>query len=153
MEPRPYKGPITKESQTGRENKKKGGLGPRKSGDRVERMVAKQTGGQRNIGSGAFKNTNKNLEGDVDIPDADGRPLVKLEVKASGVISAKGERTYALSKSVLDQMVREAEMNKEIGALWLHFKGQTLEEGYLIMQARDWLRFLELAKLGASVQK
>lgn len=135
------------------EGKKKGGKSPRQQGARVERMVAKHTGGTKTIGSGAFKNTNHNLEGDVEIPDADGKPLVKLEVKACGVISAKGEKSYALSQKVLEQMVKEADNANEIGALWLHFKGQALENGYLIMQAKHWTRFLELAKLGATMEK
>jgi hypothetical protein len=135
------------------EGKKRGGKSPRQQGARVERMVAKHTGGTKTIGSGAFKNTNHNLEGDVEVPDADGKPLVKLEVKACGVISAKGEKSYALSKNMLDQMVKEAEAVNEIGAAWIHYKGQSIEEGYIIMQAKHWTRFLELAKLGATLEK
>ena len=145
--------PVTKESQTRRENKK-GGKSPRRAGDRVERMIATETGGQRNPGSGAFKGTNKNLEGDVDIPDADGRPLVKLEVKMrEPAVTTQVEKTIAFPISVLDQMVKEAETANEIGGLWIHVKGRPLEDGYLVMSARHWLRFLELAKLGASMEK
>ena len=144
--------PVTKTDQTRRENKR-GGKGPRKSGDRVERMVAKATGGQRNPGSGAFKNSNKNLVGDVDVNDADGTPLVKIEVKACGTLNTKGEKSYALSKGVLDQMVKEAEDNSEIGALFLHFKGESLDDGYVIMKTKHWNQFLEYAKLGATLVK
>ena len=133
--------------------KKKGGKGPRRSGDRVEKIVARNLGGERTIGSGAFKNTNHNLTGDVEVYDNERQPFIKLEVKASGIISANGEKVYSLAKSTLDQMVREADEAKEIGAMFLHFKGQSVEDGYIIMQNRHWKELLELAKLGRTIQK
>ena len=143
---------VSKEMQTGRENKR-GGKGPRRSGDRVERMVAKEIGGSRNPGSGAFKNTNKDLTGDVSVNDADNKPLMKIEVKACGTLNTKGEKSYALSKAVLDQMVKEAEDGNQLGSLFLHFKGESLDDGYAIMLVRHWKQLLELAKLGATLVK
>jgi len=125
--------------------KKKGGKGPRKSGDRVERLVAKELGGERVPMSGAAKNF---ATGDVEIKDANGRKFVKLEVKASGLISTSGEKSYILSKNVLDQMVQEAEKDGEVGALVIHFKNQPIEEGYTIMSTKHFKMFLEWAKLG-----
>src|SRR5690349_17469071 len=57
------------------EKKARGGLSPRRAGDRVERLVAKELGEKRNVGSGAFKNTNKNLTGDLDIHDNNGKAI------------------------------------------------------------------------------
>jgi hypothetical protein len=135
------------------EPKKKGGKGPRRSGDRVERMVAKNLGGSRTPGSGAIKDSNRNLTGDVEVPDALGRFFLKMEVKASGIISAKGEKNYSLSKKVLDQMFNEAEASKELGMLWIHFKGQNIEDGYGIIQGKHLKELIELAKIGHALKK
>ena len=126
----------------------KGGTSPRRSGDRVERIIAKDLGEQRTVGSGAFKFSNKNLTGDIDVHDNEGREFVKLEVKASGTINTKGERSYNLTTKVLDQMQDEAESAHELGALILYFKnGRT----YTIMPYEHWKELLELAKLGRTM--
>ena len=139
--------PITKEG------KKRGGKSPRQSGNRVEKLVARNLGGERTVGSGAFKNTNHNLTGDMEIYDNEKAPFIKFEVKASGALSAAGEKSFVMKKDVLDQMVKEAKDAGELGALFLHFKGQSIEDGYVIMQNKDWKEYLELAKLGRTALK
>jgi hypothetical protein len=136
-----------------KEPKKKGGKGPRASGNRVEKIVARNLGGERTIGSGAFKNTNHNLTGDVEVYDNEKQPFIKLEVKASGAITATGEKSFVMKRSVLDQMVQEADDAHELGAMFLHFKGQSVEDGFVIMVNRHWKEILELAKLGRTVLK
>lgn len=132
------------------EKKARGGLSPRRAGDRVERLVAKELGEKRNVGSGAFKNTNKNLTGDIDIHDNDGKPFVKLEVKYTGQIDTKGAKVYPLTTKVLDQMEKEAHEAGEIGALTLQFKGG---KRYEILLHEDFLQLVEWAKLGRAQLK
>lgn len=129
--------------------KKRGGTSPRAKGDRVERLVAKDLGEQRTVGSGAFKYSNKNLTGDIDVRDNEGRDFVKLEVKYSGQVNAKGEKSYVLTTSVLDQMEKEAHDAGELGALVLQYKGG---KRYAIMTFEDFQKIIELAKLGRSAQ-
>lgn len=130
------------------EPKKKGGKGPRRSGDRVERMVAKELGGSRTPGSGSIKDSNRNLKGDVEIPDINNEFFIKMEVKASGLISAKGEKSYTLTTDVLEQMFNEAEESGEVGVLWIHFKGQAIRDGYGILKGEHLKELIELAKIG-----
>jgi hypothetical protein len=132
------------------EGKKKGGLSPRRKGDRVEREFAKDLGEKRTVGSGAFKNTNKNLTGDMDVRDNEGREFIKCEVKYSGVVNTKGEKVYPLTTTVLDQMEKEATDAGEIGVLLLQYKGG---KRYAILSFEHFQSFLELAKLGRSMQK
>lgn len=129
------------------EKKARGGLSPRRAGDRVERLVAKELGEKRNVGSGAFKNTNKNLTGDLDIHDNNGKAIIKLEVKYTGQIDTKGEKVYPLTTKVLEQMEKEAHDAGEIGALTLQFKGG---KRYEILQHDDFLKLVELARLGST---
>ena len=82
--------PVPKPEST----KKRGGKSPKDKGSRVERLVAKELGTQRTVGSGAFKQSNKNLTGDMDVRDNEGKEFIKLEVKYSGTINTKGERSY-----------------------------------------------------------
>lgn len=133
--------------------KKKGGAGPRKSGARVERIVAKALGGERIPGSGAIKNSNKDLTGDVEIRDADNRPMLKLEVKASGEIHTSGSKSYSLQKKTLEQMLKEATDANQLGALLIHFKGDTLDQGYTIMSTRQFQELVEMAKLGRTIMR
>jgi hypothetical protein len=133
--------------------KKKGGKSPRASGNRVEKLVARNLGGERTIGSGAFKNTNHNLTGDVEVYDNEKRPFIKLEVKASGLLTAAGEKSFVMKRSVLDQMVKEADDAHELGALFLHFKGQSVDDGFIVMSNKHFKELVELAKLGRTVLK
>lgn len=136
----PVISPITKDP------KKKGGKGPRQSGTRVEKLVARKLGGERTVGSGAFKNTNRNLEGDVEIYDDQKRAMVKLEVKMSGAVTASGEKSYTIKKSELQQMQREADNAKELGALVFHFKGESIENAWAVVSIKTLEKFIEDAK-------
>jgi hypothetical protein len=130
--------------------KKKGGISPRKAGSRVEKIVADKLGEQRTVGSGAFKQSNKNLTGDIDVHDHEGRDFIKLEVKMTGRIDTSGAKSFILTEKVLNQMQEEAEAAKELGALVIHFKGG---KQYVCMPFEHWQQLLELAKLGRSMQK
>lgn len=97
-----------------------GGRSPRDQGNRAERLVAKYLGGERVVGSGAYKYSNKNLVGDVDVW-LSGRPYIKLEVKTTGRTNKNGP-VYSLPYTVLEQMQREAEQYNEFGCVWVHYK-------------------------------
>lgn len=132
--------------------KPKGGAGPRRSGNRVERLVAQSIGGERTVGSGAYKHSNRNLTGDVEVRDNEGRDFLKLEIKASGTISAKGEKSYSIKQPELKQMKDEAEANKELGALIFHFKGESIENSWVIMPYSHFKEMVEDAKLGRTAR-
>lgn len=133
--------------------KKKGGSGPRTSGNRIERLVAKSLDGERTPGSGAYKHTNRNLTGDVEIPDNEGKNFVKLEVKATGAVSASGEKSYTIKQSELKQMQREADEAHELGALVFHFKGESIENAWAIVSMKTLKEFIEDAKFARSARK
>jgi hypothetical protein len=135
----------------------------RNYGKDVERSVAKKVGGERTPGSGAFKFSNRNLTGDVQVNDALGRGLCKIECKGVSVISAKGEKTFTLKKSVLDQAFKEADVQGEIGVVWIHFLNNNYDEDFVafmdekgdayMIRSRHFVRLLDLAKLGAVVEE
>ena len=130
--------------------KKRGGTSPRKAGERVEREVAKDLGAQRTVGSGAFKNSNKNLTGDVDVRDNEGRDYVKLEIKMTGATNAEGDKVYSLKEKVLKQCADEAHAAGELAGLVVHYKNGTR---WVLMPLADWAVMLEDAKLGRSVAR
>jgi hypothetical protein len=115
-------------------------------GKETERRVAKKVGGERIPMSGAIKQGNFNLTGDVRVRDALNNNMMKLEIKASSSISAKGEKQINIKLDWLKQMVQEAREAHEIGALTFHFKGES-EEWYIFTE-KDILDLIELAKLG-----
>lgn len=126
----------------------------RNFGKSVEQRVATMTGGARTPMSGAIKNSNWNLTGDVEVKDASGRDFVKIEVKGTSTITPKGDKTFTLKKSVLDQAVQEADDAGEIGLVYLHWLNAKYEEDdYVIFKTRHFLRLLELAKLGAAMER
>ncbi len=138
----------------------------RRRGKEYERAVAKLVGGERTPGSGAFKNSNRNLTGDVQVNDALGRGLCKIECKGVATISPKGAKTFTLKKTVLDQAFQEAKLQGEIGVVWIHFHGEDYLNDYVILTgdedkkemhgiipARMFVDLLEKAKLGAVVQE
>lgn len=126
----------------------------RNFGKSVERQVAKIVGGERTPMSGAVKNSNRNLTGDVEVKDALGRDFMKLEVKGTSNSTPKGDKTFTLKKSVLDQTFYEAEEAHEIGALYIHWKGGSYEqEDYVILESKHFIRLIELAKLGVLVEE
>jgi hypothetical protein len=132
-------------------------------GKAVERQVAKIVGGERTPGSGAFKFSNRNLTGDVQVNDALGRGLCKIECKGTSIISAKGGKTFTLRKSVLQQAMKEADDQGEIGVVWIHFLNDQYDEDFVafmddkgdafIVRSRHFVRLLNLAKLGAVVEE
>lgn len=136
----------------------------RRFGKDVERQVAKHVGGERTPGSGAFKFSNRNLTGDVQVNDAMGRGLCKIECKGVSIISAKGEKTFTLKKSVLDQAFQEADKQGELGVVWIHWLNGSYDnddfvammddggDAYLF-RSRHFKRLIELAKLGAVVEE
>ena len=118
-------------------------------GKRVEREVARRTGGERMPMSGAIKTSVRGLEGDVRVRDSTGqRDVFVIECKGAGQITPRGERTYVLKKSVLDQMVAEAERSGAIGLVYLHWKGNDFSDDYVIFRSEHFFRFLEAAKRG-----
>lgn len=126
----------------------------RKYGRSVEQQVAKLTGGERTPGSGAIKNSVKNLEGDVriQIPDTN-RDFVVIECKATSTITPSGDRSYTLKKSVLDQMMREAEISSNtVGLVFLKWKNLPYTDDFVIFSSRHFFRFLEWAKEGARLE-
>lgn len=126
----------------------------RKFGRKVEQAVAKMTGGDRTPLSGAAKQSNRNLTGDVEVEDALGRPMLKIECKGTAGITPSGEKTFTLKKSVLDQMVEEADAASEIGCVWLHWKnGEYGKDDYVIVASRHFLQLLEWAKVGRGVER
>jgi hypothetical protein len=133
--------------------KPKGGAAPRRSGTRVERLVTKHLGAERTVGSGAFKHTSHNLTGDGELRDSEGKDFIKLEIKASGAISAKGEKIYTIKKDELDQMVKEADEAHEKGALVFHFKGQPIDKAYVIMSMEHFKELVDEAKLGRTMRR
>lgn len=137
----------TSAAERGRRNKQ--------FGTSTERAVAKITGGERTVGSGAIKTSNRNLTGDVEIRDADNaQDIIKIEVKGVSSITPSGDKTFILKKSVLDQAMSEADVVKEVGVVWLHWKNASYGvDDYAILSSTHFLQFLEWAKIGAAVER
>jgi hypothetical protein len=132
---------------------KSGGRTPKEVGKRAEREVAKKLGGDRIPGSGALKKGPRDLTGDVQIPDADGRPYIKAEVKVCGTLDALGRKSFRVTWEVVDQMIREAETAGQLGILDVHFKGESYGHDLIVMKAAHFQQFLEDAKAGRAVAK
>lgn len=125
----------------------------RRAGKAAEKKVAELTGGSRTPMSGAIKNSNWNLTGDVQVKDKANRGLMKIEVKTTSTITPAGDKTFTLKKSVLDQAIREADDAKEIGAVFIHWmNGSYEQDDYVILSSEHFLRLLELAKIGSAVE-
>lgn len=125
----------------------------RNFGKATERAVAKRTGGHRTPGSGAIKGSVHQLEGDVQVRDADERrTILVIECKGCGTLTPRGEHSFTLPKKVLDQMVGEAEAQGAIGCVYLHWKGEKFEDDYVIFKSEHFFRLMELARLGASME-
>lgn len=133
--------------------RKKGGKSPRDAGNRAERTIAKQVGGDRVPGSGSIKNTNHNLKGDIEVKDDMGRQFVKLEVKLSGAVTSKGEKTFPLTKKIVEQAKKEAEEVGEIGAVVIRYKGDPETEGLVVMPLDHFTKLLNLAKAGNTLDR
>lgn len=131
--------------------KTRGGKSPRQAGNRVEKIVAKSVGGDRVPGSGSIKNTNHNLKGDIEIKDTVGRQFMKLEVKMSGAVTSKGEKTFPLTKKIVEQAKREAEEVQEIAAVVIHFKGDPVDQGLVVIPHDHFVELVRLAKIGHGI--
>ena len=138
----------------------------RNFGKAVEREVAALVGGERTPGSGAFKHSNRNLTGDVEVRDGLGRGLAKIECKGVSVITPSGERTFTLKRHVLDQAFQEADIQREIPVVWVHWhQGRYVDDAVIvpadpksgesaaIIPAKWFIELIELAKLGAVVRE
>lgn len=88
------------------------------------------------------------------VDDADGHPFLYVECKGTGSLTPSGEQTFTLKRSVLDQMVREATDQRQIGVVWLHWKHSNYQQDdYAIIESRHLIELVRLAKLGALVDK
>lgn len=124
----------------------------RNFGKSIEREVAKRTGGERTPGSGAIKNSVKNLEGDVRVRDADNRrDIIVIECKGSSGLTPSGDKSFTLKKSVLEQMVNEAEIVGAIGALFIHWKHEEYDTDFVVIRSDHFYRLVELARKGATL--
>lgn len=120
----------------------------------MEYQVSKILGGERVPGSGAFKQSNKNLKGDIHVSDVDGHPFFYVECKGTGTLTPKGEHSFTLKRSVLEQMFRESTDQRQIGAVWIHWKhANYLAEDFAILEARHFAELVRLAKLGARIDR
>lgn len=138
----------------------------RQFGKAVERNVAKLVGGERTPGSGAFKQSNRNLTGDVEVRDNAGSGLAKFECKGVSTITPKGEKTFTLKKDVIDQAFKEAHDVREIPVVWIHwFENNYIEdhaiipgdpergEAHGLIPARYLVELIRLAKIGKVVDE
>lgn len=111
----------------------------RQRGKQTEREVAKRTGGFRVPGSGAIKNSVKNLEGDVRVMSEDGtREFLVIECKTTAQLTKKGERVFTVKRKVVDQMVTEANLVRAVGALFIHWQHNSFDDDYVLFEDRHW---------------
>lgn len=122
-----------------------GGRSPRDQGNRAERLVAKYVNGERVVGSGAYKYSNKNLLGDVDVWVA-ARPYLKIEVKTTGRTGPSGP-VYSLPYLVLKQMREEAEQYNELGCVWVHYKNNRPQNDLVVFPHDHWIQFVNAANM------
>lgn len=117
-------------------------------GKSVERNVARVLGGERVPLSGAVKSDKWTLTGDVRVTSHDGERLVAiLECKGTSAITPKGDKTFTLKKSVLDQARDEAAREGAIGAVWVHWKqGKYRQDDYVILPAATFADMIERLK-------
>lgn len=119
-------------------------------GNRAERLVAKYMDGQRVVGSGAYKHSNKNLLGDVDVR-VNNRDYLKIEVKTTGRTHEARGMFYTVTSPVLKQMKQEAEQYDQLGCLWVHFKGSSPSQDYVFFPILHLTHFIERAGLHVAV--
>jgi len=122
-------------------------------GKKVEQAVAKYLGGERTPGSGAFKRSNRNLTGDVEVDDNLGYPFLKVECKGVSTRDSGGEEVYTLRRRVLDQAVAEADASREIGAVWVHWHLGQYAHDHVILHHRHLDRLINLAVAGSIDQQ
>ena len=158
--------PIVTNTSSANPNRAEINARNRNFGKAVERNVAKLVGGERTPGSGAFKQSNRNLTGDVEVRDNAGNALAKFECKGVSVISPSGDKTFTLKKSVIDQTFNEAHAAHEIPVLWIHwFENQYMDDHAIIpgdksrgeanalIPARYLVELIRLAQIGKVVDE
>lgn len=139
---------VPKPSEKNQSDRQKINNRNRSFGKAVEKNVAKLTGGSRVPMSGAIKGSIHQLEGDVRVMFPDSvNTLALIECKGSSGITPKGDKTFTLKKSVLDQAKAEAKIQNAVAAVWVHWlSANYVQDDYVIFPASDFLRLLELAK-------
>lgn len=158
--------PIVTNTSSANPDRKEINARNRQFGKSVERNVAKLVGGERTPGSGAFKLSNRNLTGDVEVRDNAGNPIAKFECKGVSTITPKGDKTFTLKKSVIDQTFKEAHVAHEIPVLWIHwFENNYIDDHVIIpgdkergeanalLPARYLVELLRLAQIGKVVDE
>lgn len=128
----------------------------RQRGKATEREVAKRLGGHVVPLSGAVKNSVHNLEGDVQVRDADEREtIILVECKNSSIITPTGDRSFTVKKSVVEQAIDEAESAGAIGILRVHWHALKYEEdiGIIKFGPRHLEELVRLARLGKKYER
>ena len=116
-------------------------------GKGVERAVANILGGQRVPLSGAVKGREWTLLGDVHVKNGRGENVAVVECKGTSGITPKGEKTFVLKKSVLDQAQQEAESMDAVGAVWVHWRGANYrQDDYVILPSGVFIELVEMLK-------
>jgi hypothetical protein len=126
----------------------------RRAGKATERKVAQLLGGTVIPLSGSIKDSVHNLEGDVTVRNVNGeREILKVECKTTSTITPKGDRTFTLKKSVLDQMKAEAEKAGSLGLLYIHWNGKSYEnDDYVVWTSAHAVEAVRLMRLGAEYE-
>ena len=126
----------------------------RRAGKNNEKKIAKILDGHVIPLSGAIKNSVFNLEGDISIRTFSGaKELLKVEAKTTSAITPKGERTFTLKKSVLDQARQEADVNGSLGCVWIHWNNMSHErDDYIVVPSDHFIELVHLARLGAEAE-
>lgn len=128
----------------------------RQRGKATEREVAKRLGGIVVPLSGAVKNSVMNLEGDVQVRDAeDAETIILVECKNTSTITPTGDRSFTLKKSVVEQAIDEAERMGAIGILRVHWHALKYDEdiGIIKFGPRHLEELVRLARLGKKYER
>jgi hypothetical protein len=114
-------------------------------GRSIEREVSKRVGGVLIPASGAIKNSVLNLEGDVQVRSPDNKKtLMLIECKGTSTITPKGDKSFSLKKSVLDQIVKEAGLVGALPVLYLHWRqGNYDRDDYVIIPSANFYQLVE----------
>ena len=139
---------VPKPSEKNQSDRQKINNRNRNFGKSIEKNVAKLTGGNRVPMSGAIKGSIHQLEGDVRVMFPGERTtLALIECKGTSGITPKGDKTFTLKKSVLDQAKAEAKVQNAIAVVWVHWlNANYVQDDYTIIPSEDFLKLLELAK-------
>jgi len=129
----------------------------RARGKATEREVAKRMDGIVVPLSGAVKNSVMNLEGDVQIRDLENKDtLFVIECKNSSTLTPKGDRSFTLKRSVVEQAFDEAEIQHAIGILRIHWHALKYDDDIAIVKVGGPYgleEIVRLARLGKKYEK